>query len=254
MNSDAFNYELYSHQEIDRQHSINKMEKNLLASSKTHTITERFYTPDQFSEEPKRPCPTVSNFAQTHLKGVVIEPEQFSIGSLQSSAQKEIKDISVKIIEEELDESQKRDEAKYLSLCLMAMNLESLIDDAEDDSDPKDSVPIEPYTLTLVSREVCRKTVVPEMNMAVEHIGSMNLDCSGERPTVTMKNGTGCNVFKGFLRPADSYQTKNEMAVIQTSLDKVLKMMSIINNKVGVLEERVRYVENSFSLSQSLKE
>lgn len=245
--------DLYPSKEIERQYSRSGRDQTCRMSSRTQTISDRFRSAETLSEEKNRQSPEVSNFAERHLEEITVESAPRILEQYKEKKSEPIAEIDVKVLEPEV-EVKEAEEEKYLSLCLMAMNLESMIDEAEFNQ-PLQPISIEPATLEIIDHQVYSLQTCKKAPMDIEVIGNMSVDCSAERPRIIVKDREGNQCYHNYLKPSlDSIKKRNDMATLNNSMHNMVQMVQLLHNKIGVLEERVRYVENSYSLSQSLKE
>lgn len=130
------------------------------------------------------------------------------------------------------------DEEKLLSLCLMAMNLESL---TEPDDTIHERIIIPPIHLTLVSCEYAAKRFFKRMD--IEEIGSLSLDFSQERPKMIIRDPLSGTFHSGYLRAGQPSGSRKEIVKLQQTIENMAKVVQLLTSQIGVLEERVRYVE-----------
>lgn len=241
----------YSSEAVDRQYSKRSDRHAMAMSSITHSISDKFRSGESANDVIDRRSPQVSNFAEIHLQEIMIESAPRLLDQIIDKDSDPISEIDIKVIEQD-GEARDEQESKYVSLCLMAMNLESMIDETED------IMPIEALELQMMDHEYCRVTrekPLSKYQMDIELIGNMTMDCSEERPKLILNDKEGNRCFQGYLKPSQAIvKQRNEISTLNNSMNNMVQMVQLLHNKIGVLEERVRYVENSYSLSQSLKE
>lgn len=132
------------------------------------------------------------------------------------------------------------DDEKLLSLCLLAMNLEAL----EDDDTVHERHVIPPANFFLGSWEYAGKST--KRSMEIEEIGSLNLDFSQERPRLTVRDAAAGVSQVGYLKPAgEGSSRRTEVARLQYTVEQMAKVIRMLSSQIGVLEERVRFVETA---------
>lgn len=190
-------------------------------------------------------CPVVSQFeiqredSQPEIREqsmVVLEPilvsrehTPKSKSSFQRTPFKTVRESGIK------DETE---EEKLVSLCLMAMNLEAL---TEDDQEVHNRKVIPPIEMTLLNCEQAAKRFLKSMDL--EEIGSLTIDFSQERPKVMVKDTSAGISHSGWLQAGEPTGSKRELIKLQQTVENMTKVIQMLTSQIGVLEERVRYVE-----------
>ena len=196
---------------------------------------DNYYSAHSGSKYLRDEIPKTSNFDEMHLERIAPGSEPRDLESNRKAARIDVVDPN---------------ESKMVSICLMAMQLESIV---IDNQPIEDLVPnSEPFELTqLVEHWYHSHKPYQNRNMSIENIGSILIHYDDKGCKFRSSDNEGCVVVEETLTVSSSRRSKDaEIKDMKEKLSSMANLIEYLHEKIGELENAKSKYSNSHESSQ----